>query len=283
MAERSIPWQDLQIFLATAQLGTLAAAAEALDVSAATVHRRLAHLEQSLGARLFVRSNRGYLLTDSGQDLRAHALAVDGEVRAAERLIGGRDQAMSGLVRLSTVDDLFVGVLGALVRDYLRMQPRVRIDVAIDAERADLAQHEADVAIRTGAPPAEGDVIARRVCGVGVALYASRGYLQRHGAVSGLDALGAHRFVRADKARSKLPMERFLERHVSPTGTELRSNSMLARQCAVREGLGMLPCFSADVDPALVRIGAPRPEASAALWEIVHADLRRNARVRSFV
>jgi DNA-binding transcriptional LysR family regulator len=83
--------------------------------------------------------------------------------------------------------------------------------------------------------------------------------------------------VRADEARARLPMERFVDRYAASASTVFRSNSMLARLAAVRDalGIGMLPCFTADAEPEPVRIGDVRPEASAELWIVVHAELAR--------
>ncbi len=285
MDERRLSWQDLQFFLATARGATLAAAAESLGVSAATVHRRIARLEAELATSLFARSQRGYALTAAGSELLAHVRSIDDEVVAAQRRVSGRDQSLRGAIHLSTVDDLAVMVLGGVLRDFSRLHEGVGLQVSIDSDFVDLTRRQADVAIRPGARPAAGDVIARRVCAVGVALYASRDYLARHGTPATPGALAHHRVVRADQARSGLPMERFIDRHTAPDAAVFRSSSMLARVLAVREGLGlgMLPCFAADADPALVRIGPPREQASSDLWILVHADLRRNARVRAFV
>lgn len=283
MDARRLPWQDLQFFLATAQGGSLAAAAAALTVSSATVHRRVAALERRLGARLFVRSPRGYALTAAGGELLAHAQAVDAEILAAERRLGGRDEELSGRLRVSTVDDLAIGRLGGVLRDFTARHPRVCIELSVASGRADLAQRQADVALRPGSRPSEGDVIARRVCAVGVALYASRVYVERHG-LPEPKRLAGHRVVRADPAQAFLPMERYLDRHAPAATVALRSDSMLARLAAVRDGIGigLLPCFAADADGALLRIGQVVADASAELWIVIHADLRRNARVRSF-
>src|SRR5206468_3762474 len=64
-------WDDLRFFLAAARAGTLSAAATALGVEPSTVGRRLEALEASLGTRLFRRSQRGYVLTEAGQRIRA--------------------------------------------------------------------------------------------------------------------------------------------------------------------------------------------------------------------
>ncbi len=48
-------------------------------------------------------------------------------------------------------------------------------------------------------------------------------------------------------------------------------------------GIGPLPCFTADVNPALRRLSGPHPELGADLWILTHPDLRHAARVRAFM
>jgi DNA-binding transcriptional LysR family regulator len=60
-------------------------------------------------------------------------------------------------------------------------------------------------------------------------------------------------------------------------------SSLWAAQVATRAGLGLavLPCFSADVDRGLQRVGAPDPEWASFLWLLTHPDLRKVARIRA--
>jgi DNA-binding transcriptional LysR family regulator len=285
MAEKRLTWDELQMFLAAARAGTLSASARALGISPATVLRRMRGLETKLNASLFVRSSRGYALTAAGTELLAHVQAMESEVLAAERQLGGRDLKLSGTIRVATLDDLVQAVLGPVMARFLQRHPSVGIDLVVDSEFTNLARRSADVAIRAGAQPTAADVIARSVCSIGVALYASRDYLRRHPGRPALEDLAGHRVVRADEARARLPMEKLLDRHAGGAAVAFRSNSMLARFAAVRDGLGVgfLPCFIGDSERELVRLGDVVPEASAVLWILTHPDLRRNARVRAFV
>lgn len=285
MAEKPLTWDELQMFLAAARAGTLSAAARALGTSPATVLRRLRVLESKLKASLFVRSPRGYALTSAGTELLGHAQAMESEVLTAERRVGGRDQKLSGTIRVATLDDLVHTVLSPVLAGFVLRNPSVGLEVVIGSEFTNLTRRSADVAIRAGAQPTAGDVIARSVCPIGVALYASREYLRRQMRRPTLDDLPGHLVVRGDDARAGLPMEKLLDRHAPGATVAFRSNSMLARYAAVREGMGVgfLPCFIADAEPALVRLGDVMPEASAVLWILTHPDLRANARVRAFV
>ena len=285
MDEKPVPWDELQVFLAAARGGTLSAAARALQSSPATVLRRLRVLENHLHTALFVRSSRGYALTLAGNELLRHVQAMESEVLAAERQLGGRDKKLSGSIRVATLDDLVQTVLGPALAGFLLRHPSMGLDLVIDSEFTNLTRRSAEVAIRAGGQPTSQDVIARRVCAIGVGLYASHEYLRRHPTRPELERLAGHRIVRADEARAGLPMEQLIERYASGATLVFRSNSMLARCAAVRDGIGVgfLPCFVADAERELVRLGDVVPEASATLWILVHSDLRRNARVRAFV
>ncbi len=123
----------------------------------------------------------------------------------------------------------------------------------------DLDRQEADVAIRPGPQPPD-NAVGRRVCGIAWTVY---GYGEA------LAKLAAVQWRR----------ERQAGEPVLTVSTVPAMASVLARSAC----RGMLPCFVGDADPALQRLQPPIPEVEADLWLLVHADLRRNARVRLFV
>src|SRR3546814_12522149 len=70
-------WDDLRYFFAVARTGGLSGGARSLGVSAQTVGRRIAALEASIGAPLFVRHSGGYRLTADGQSMLGDAERVE--------------------------------------------------------------------------------------------------------------------------------------------------------------------------------------------------------------
>lgn len=285
MSARPFDWSDLEVFLATARGGSLAAAATALGLDSSTVHRRIAKLEAALRTRLFDRSQRGYSLTGAGEDLLAHAHAMDEHVVAAERQVIARDDALAGTVRVATVDDFAITVLSPIIRSFRDAHPNVMVALDISNTFTDLSRHQADVAIRFGIKPPEGDVVAKNVLKAYVALYGSRAYLAKHPRVRRLEDLREHFVVRADEAMSGMPDEQLMNRYCDPSKIAFRSNSFFARLAAIRDGvgLGFLGCYMGDRHKALRRIAIPFPEIAASVSILVHVDIHRNARVRAFV
>lgn len=287
MSARPFEWSDLEMFLAAARRGTLASAAEALRVDASTVHRRMARLEAAVRASLFVRSPRGYALTEAGQDLYAHALAMEEQATSALRKVTARDEQPVGSVRLATVEDLAIEVLPPIVASFREKHPRVTVVVDVGQNFVDLGRREADVALRFGPKPTDGEVVARRVAFTEIGLFASRAYLKQHGRPKAPGDLYAHALVRAGEELARHSMEQCLERYGNPSRVALRSASFYVRTAAIRAGVGVgfVPLFMAARDRSLVRLhlAFPEPPRGTDLHLIVHADTRKNARVRAFV
>ena len=287
MNARLYEWSDLEIFLAIAHRGTLAAAADALRVDASTVHRRVGKLEAAMRAKLFVRSPRGYALTEVGQDLHTHALAMEEQAAAAFRKVVARDEKPIGTLRIATVDDLAVYTLPPIIAAFRKQHPNITLEVDVRESLVDLAKHEADVALRFGLKPSVGEVVVRRLVCANLALYASRDYLKRHGRPKTLEDLADHAIVRGNPVLAAHPMEAILERYGDRAKIALRTRSLCVRVAAIRAGVGIgfAPLYSAARDKALVRLrlGHPDPLTGADLLMVIHADMRKNARVRAFV
>ena len=78
-------WDDIRVFLAVARAESLSAAAPGLRMDPATLGRRIARLEERLGAALFVKSPQGYALTGRGERLQVHAARAEAMVSAPLR------------------------------------------------------------------------------------------------------------------------------------------------------------------------------------------------------
>src|SRR5688572_33402304 len=105
-----LDWEDVRCFAALARHGTLAATARILKVTHATVARRLANLESTLGRPLFARNRAGYRLNAAGAAALGEAAQME---LAAGALHAARDTSgnVSGLVRVSVAQVFADGFL----------------------------------------------------------------------------------------------------------------------------------------------------------------------------
>jgi len=279
MNERQLGWDDLRVILAVSQGGTLAAAAERLRVSHVTVFRRLNQIEKQLGVRLFERRRSGYTPTAAGAEVTALAGRLEHDIAALQRRIAGRDQRAAGAVRITTTDTLLYGPLFSVLAAFRRAHPQIVLEVAVSNTLLDLDKGEADVAIRPSRDPPP-TMIGRRVSAVAMAVYGSR---RNPAAEPG--ALGRYDWAVPDESLAHTPARRWLEEKGLLSRAVYRANSLFALREAARHGVGLavLPCYLADSDPQLVRVGAPVPELQSELWLLTHPQLRRTARVKTFV
>lgn len=263
-------WDDLRTFLAVARQGTLAAAAERLGVNASTVHRRIAALEEALGAPLFDRDPRGYALTAVGEGMLPEAERVEEGVRGVTRAVTGHDRTPEGPVRL-TLPESLLGVVAPHLSAFCDAHPRVVPELLVDSRLFDLG-HETDVALRASPWPPE-LALGRRVGTVAWARYAP--------AHEPADDLPWLAYLGMDHVAAV----HWQQRHhgKEPVRFGVSGVTAMHRVLCCSRATGLLPCHLGDPEPRLRRVGSPIPEVAVDLWLLVHADLRRSARVRLLV
>lgn len=147
-----ISWDEVRLFLAVAEEGSVSGAARRLRLAQPTLSRRLAALERAVGASLFRRSVSGAALTTAGERLLEPARRMAewaGEVgRAAERT----DHGPQGLVRVTAPPIVAYDFLAPFSAWLAEHHPGLRLEVLATVQYMDLARGEADLALR-GRPP----------------------------------------------------------------------------------------------------------------------------------
>lgn len=277
--EQRLKWEDLRLVLAIARGGTLVAAAAELRNSHPTVLRQAAQLERRIGVRLFDRSRRGYVLTPAGEEILGVAQRVEQDVEVLERKLVGRDMRPAGLIRLTTVDSLLCGPLTPLLAAFRRQCPQITLEVASTRTMSSLSRREADVALRAGGKPPE-HLVGRKLARIAVAIYRSRPRARK----LAVD-LAAQDWLMPDDSLSHLASVRWLEQKQLHRQAVFRADSLLTLAQAARSGMGLaiLPCYLADPDPMLARIGTPIDDLAGDLWLLTHPELARVARIRTFM
>ena len=143
-----IDWDDVRYFLAVARGGSVRAAAERLRVNHSTVLRRIAQLEERLGAHMFEKLPSGYRLTDAGEEVLEFADQMEASSNQLETRIFGRDQSVRGLLRVTLAPTLATHLLLPDFADFARLHPEVEMEILSIEEPVNLTNREADVAIR---------------------------------------------------------------------------------------------------------------------------------------
>lgn len=271
--DHTFSWDDLRTALFLARSGSIRKAARALDVSHSTVLRRIADLEKQSRVRLFDKKPDGYELTVAGQDVFDSARNVEEIVNALERRVHGRDLQLSGPVRV-TLPDPFVPFFVPVLKAFRKKYPAIELTVTVFTGYADLAQREADLALRTAdAPPP--DLVGRRVATAGIGIYGHQSYLKG----KKTDDLMKLDWVGWDRA-SDMSFNHWITKNVPDERVVLRLSQSWAVGAAVNAGAGITswPCVQGEVMPGWRRLKL-MPD-SAPMWILSHRDLRTTARVR---
>lgn len=274
-------WNDLRFFLTVARTQSLTKTATILNVSQSTVSRRIAALESSLKARLFVHHQTGYFLTDAGQDVMKDAEEVEGKVLSLESRISGFDQRPAGKVRLATAITLASHLIIPELPRFNARFPDIVLEIITGVGQVSMSRHDADIALRLVRPEQQSLKI-RKVGRIDSAVYGAKTYLESHPAVAN-DPQQGRGFITWDSSYSHLPSAKWLQDTFPKAPSVLVTTSLVAQIAAVKAGLGLavLPDFIAAQEPDLIEVMPAKKVFSEDLWLVTHADLSASARIRA--
>ena len=185
-------FDDLQLFVRAADLGSLSAAARVMDMSPAVASASLKRIEAQLGARLLARSTRSLRLTAEGQGFLDYARASLSSLDEGRRLLARGQEQVSGVLQLSAPSDFGRNLLLPWLDEFQREHPQLTVRLLLGDRIADLFRQPVDIALRYGEPE-DSSLVAlpvarenRRV------LCASPAYLARKGEPRQLEHLLQH-------------------------------------------------------------------------------------------
>jgi DNA-binding transcriptional LysR family regulator len=275
-ASNPLDWNDVRFFLALARGRTLVRAAIALGVDQTTVGRRIAALEGRLGVSLFDRSPLGFEVTTEGKRIldaadRMNEAALDLTAQVAN------DQARcKGTVTIATTESLAEHFVIPAVDEVRRRHPHLAVILRTGWARVDLRRGEADLAVRL-VRPKDPRLACRKLAEFSLRLYASTGYIARHGvpaSVHGRALLGYEDALRVGRSV-------FTSLRVEGGTIALQSNSGRVLLAAAIAGLGIaqLPSYVGESAPGLEPV-LPEHDKAYAVWLVLPDAKRRVTSVR---
>lgn len=275
-------WDDTRIFLALSRTHSLRAAARSLGIDQATVGRRLNALESELGAKLFLRAKDGYLLTAAGEVALAAAKRMESAALDLRTKIEGQDENPGGLVRVTSTDSIAIDLLLPAVERLQQHWPNIRVDLEVSTQLLSLGRRQADIAFRNVRPDTP-ELVVRRVASWPVGLFASTSYLARFGEPAPEDELRGHHLVAYGPYLEQSPLLRMagVPARQARIAMSVRSSLLVRKAVAAGIGIGEMPLWMGERE-GLVRIWPQRRRPNDyEVWQVMHPDLQRTARVRA--
>lgn len=268
---------ELEVVLALVRTGTLAAAAERLDVDASTVFRALQRIERSLGQALFERGRAGYAPNEMAHALAAQAEQIESALEAARLAANARPEQVAGTVSITTTDTVLHGLVAPALKALRAEHPLLDYELHAGNELASLTRRDADIAVRaTKRPPQH--LVGRRIGPIKVAVYAAR--RRRLKRLDG-ETASALPWIAPDDALPEHPSVLWRKKHFPKVSPAYRVNSILTvlELVALDLGIGILPLFIAAPRKDLVALSGVLDECETDLWVLTHAQARHLRRV----
>jgi len=281
-------WDKLRIFHAVASAGSFTHAGQMLTLSQSAVSRQISALEEEITTPLFQRHARGLTLTDEGELLFLAVSDVLSRLGQAEEALKNAQSAPRGSLKVTTSHGLGTYWVLPRIEQFLKEFPELQVHLVFEDRELDLAQREADIAIRMRAP-IQADLIQRKLFTVHYHLYATSEYLARHGAPKTMEELARHTLVAyGETAAPEIRDVNWLidttRRMSNGDGRALRINNItgILHATEAHVGIAALPDYVASERPHLIRV-MPDVEGPTFDVHLVYCDaLRQSKRVAAF-
>ena len=279
---RKFDWSHISAFLATAETGSLSAAARKLGLTQPTLSRQVAALEDSLSVMLFERVGKSLRLTEAGNLLLEHARAMGDAADRIAIAATGQSQDIDGTVRITASDVVSAHVLPSVLRRLRETAPKLEIDIVATNDIRDILRREADIAIRH-VRPEQPDLIARLVQDSTAHFYATTSYLDRNGRPKTAKDMATHDFISFGDVNMMIAYMKDKGLNLTSSNFKIGSANGLVAWGLAREGFG-LSAMSDDVaraTPGMERIDVAGVDAiTFPTWLVTHRELHTSRRIR---
>ena len=269
-------WDDMRVFLAVARAEGLTAAAPVLKMDPATLGRRVARLEIAVGGELFVKSPRGYALTDRGVKIRDRAAEAEVAFNLAVDA-GQGTTTLSGQIRIGAPDGAANFLLPQVCAGIQRSNPNLEVQILALPRVVNLSRREADMAI-TVSPPTTGRLTVQKVTDYRLHLATRRDAapVRSRADLKGRAVVGYIPDMIFDKELDYLG-------DLGQAGVQLASNSVAVQMQMLRwSGIGIVHDFALPSVPELTRVLIDDVALHRSFYLVRHTSDRQSERLSRF-
>ncbi|WP_207476728.1 LysR family transcriptional regulator [Arenibaculum pallidiluteum] len=279
----------MELFVRIVETGSFSAAAEQLGMSRALASRTIIDLEERLGTRLLNRTTRRLSPTEAGAAYCRRAQRILADVAEADEEASALHARPRGVLRVSAPMSFGPLHVAPDIGDYMRLNPEVTVELALNDRVVDLVEEGFDVAIRIGRL-ADSTLVARRLAVCRILACASPAYLAEHGEPRHPADLARHHCLAYayDSFRGNWTFEGPEGAVTVQLSSRLSANSGTALMAAVCAGVGIAvqPDFIAAPDIRAGRAVEILPDwrlPELAVHAVYPPTRSLSAKVRSFV
>ena len=274
-------WNQARAFQATAETGSLSAAARKLNLTQPTLSRQVSSLEEALGIVLFERIGKRLRLTDAGSAMLDHANKMEHAANEFMLAATGRSQTVEGIVSISTIDAFAVHYMPAIMERIQKEASGIIVHIIVSNTFSDLQRREADIAIRH-VRPQEPELIGKLIRETSAGFYASRSWIKKNGYPDVKADVGEIKIIGSDRQLLIFEYIRGLGLNIDERNVPLICDNSDVVTELVRRGLGigMLINEIADKIPDLEVVLGELPEIKFPIWLVTHRELHTSRKIR---
>lgn len=281
-----IGWATIRTAYKVSECGTLARAAEELDVHPSTVVRRIDEIESAIGTKLFIRHQRGYALTDAGRELKKLVYGVDKSFDALLTRSGTRRQDREDHLHISCVETLAPFVL-PVIGTFQAQYPRANLRFTQTHDQVPLESGEAHLSLTVGCQIDHPDYVHKALGPIAFGLFASKSYAEKYGVPVDAADTKDHKFVIMEPGA----MMKFvggtagLQEHVPDEAIVFRTDSIWALDNAIKLGIGIgpYPRHLGGTRNDLVEVSNARDHIMVPAWAVTRKDIQSDTKLVALI
>jgi len=187
-------WDKLKIFHNVALDLNISEAAHKMNISHSSISRQVSALERELKVSLFKRHARGLTLTEQGKILFKTAHDIFGKIALTEAQLTDSKEKPAGPLTIAATVAFGTTWLAPRIEKFANSYPEIDISILIENKYTDLAQGDADVALRL-TEPTQMDLIRFPLYEFQFKIYSSPEYIEKYGIPKDVSELSKHKIV----------------------------------------------------------------------------------------
>jgi DNA-binding transcriptional LysR family regulator len=185
------PITDLEIFARVASAGNMSAAGRDMGLSPAVVSKRISHMEERLGARLFQRTTRQLKLTETGEGFYERVVGILADIEEAEAYVSQLNAKASGTLKVTAPTAFARLHIAPHLASFMRQHPSLTIELQLTDAIVDIVGEGMDLAVRV-AELDDSSLVARKLAPCRHVICGAPQYFDQHGRPKSLSELAKH-------------------------------------------------------------------------------------------
>jgi DNA-binding transcriptional LysR family regulator len=274
-------WNHARAFLATAEEGSLSAAARALGITQPTLGRQVAALEQEMRVVLFERVGRGLRLTPGGAALRDELRGMAEAAARFSRSAAGQSESIEGSIRITSTDVYAAHLLPPIILALRARHPGIAVEIVAENAPTDLLRREADIAIRNYAST-QPELVVRRLRDDVGNFYATPEYLRSIGEPRSAEDMARGQFIGFAPREAMAAAMEAKGFALTPAHFPIISQNHLVQWEYVKRGagIGLMTEAVGDAEPRVCRVLPAAPGIRFPVYLAAHRELHASRRMR---